>query len=267
MGNPENRRTSDAADAVLAAIAVGSAALVAIAYWLAFRGQSLGGPEAWGWFGDYFTGLVGPAIGLVTVFLVVRTLKVTREEASETRSKLEAQLAQMQHDSRSADLHRRLEGALREWDTHTAKRSEGQVGFKLSGGSENFSGSPAELFSRSDLVAVMARAFADGRAAELAAPWDTRFLEIQNLLSEIAEYCAAYDAHAGNHDLTDFYRRRVNLGLRALACIGRVSDDVIRTLSIGRKLGDIGKFTPNPRVNAVMNAQGERGPHEGTPPG
>lgn len=61
-----------------------------------FGGLSLSSePERWGQFGDYLGGVVNPAVGLVTVFLVVISIAIQRRE-------LRASLVEMRHANEAA---------------------------------------------------------------------------------------------------------------------------------------------------------------------
>lgn len=63
-----------------------------IAYLIVFRHQPLGGPEEWCELGDYLGGVINPVVGIVTVVLVVMTLRVTRAEAQAARAQIAEQL-------------------------------------------------------------------------------------------------------------------------------------------------------------------------------
>lgn len=72
------------------------AIFVAGLYMWKFRGGSLSNePEKWGQFGDYLGGVVNPAVGLVTVFLVVISIAIQRRE-------LRASLTEMRHANEAA---------------------------------------------------------------------------------------------------------------------------------------------------------------------
>jgi len=94
-----------------------------LAYALSFRSHQWGSPADWALFGDYLGGVVNPVIGVVTVILIVETLAVTRKEAADTRKlmhaqarQLEDQVAHLKQEQKLADMHRRLEGVLIEWN-------------------------------------------------------------------------------------------------------------------------------------------------------
>ncbi len=78
-------------------MAVALFALVVVAvYILRFAGSGLSNdPGQWGQFGDYLGGVINPAVGVVTVFLIVASVTIQRRE-------LRASLKEMQHANESA---------------------------------------------------------------------------------------------------------------------------------------------------------------------
>ncbi|WP_294991308.1 hypothetical protein [uncultured Stenotrophomonas sp.] len=81
---------------ILAAIALGAA------YLIRFHSHPLGDPDSWGQFGDFLGGLLNPLVGIVTVLMVLETLRITRREAADTRAALEHQRLEMHEQTRHA---------------------------------------------------------------------------------------------------------------------------------------------------------------------
>src|SRR4051812_44080053 len=50
--------------------------------------------EAWGQFGDFMGGVVNPFVGIFTILLLIRTLRLQRQELAETRAEMVRQGAE-----------------------------------------------------------------------------------------------------------------------------------------------------------------------------
>ncbi|KAA9001525.1 hypothetical protein FJU31_06105 [Stenotrophomonas cyclobalanopsidis] len=72
-----------------------AALLLSAAYLVRFHAYPFGDPDSWGQFGDFLGGMLNPLVGIVTVLLVLETLRVTRQEAADNRAALEHQRAEM----------------------------------------------------------------------------------------------------------------------------------------------------------------------------
>lgn len=126
--NGEGKDKADGQDRDRWIVVIGAFVLfgVVLAYTIAFGVVSslpFGGPGTWGEVGDYVGGLVNPVVGLATVVLVVRTLRVMRMEAADTRWELSKQTghleAQVRHFERREtfeEIRKRLDGALSDWN-------------------------------------------------------------------------------------------------------------------------------------------------------
>jgi hypothetical protein len=206
-----------------------------------FRNFTLGDPNSWGDFGDYFGGVVNPIIGIVTVILVVRTLQATRAESELTRDEMKTQtalfVAQLEHYGREqklAELHKRLDGALYAWNLAVAKEYE-YLDLMLLG--EQTGSAPKRLdaiLNRSALLTHLENMKSKTNWNAVSDSWVTLLDECANLLREMGQYCADYDAVAGNRILSDFYRRRVNLAMRIMTVVGLVGDATREQLAVGR---------------------------------
>lgn len=188
------------------------AAMVAVCtYAFFFHLQEIGGPEQWGQFGDYFGGVINPIIGLVTVILIVITLKVTRDEAKSTRNEMDAQLKHLSTQAVLSDMYRRLEGLMLEWDRrlsvvapHSLQTSSVQ---NLKVRWTNVTLREA-LESPQTLQLVKERADGGSEAYrdQALAVFST---DLVPLLQELVTYCDEYDAMAKSTYLSDFYKMRV----------------------------------------------------------
>ena len=74
---------------------------VAFVYAFLFGSGGLGGTEEFARFGDYIGGVVNPLLGLLTIFLLVRSLKVQSEELKLSRQELANSASEM---AKSNDL-------------------------------------------------------------------------------------------------------------------------------------------------------------------
>lgn len=209
-----------------------------------WRRYSLGGPEAWAQFGDYFGGLVNPVVGIVTVILVVRTLNATRAESDLTRLEMRAQTAlfsaqleRYDKEKKLAELQKRLDGALVAWNAALSQQ-HGDLRSDLLPDSEIF-GTPytfGKIFGEANILTEIDEAKASGNpwTYVYGRRWAARAEGTANLLREIALYCIEYDEEAGDRLLTDFYRRRVAQGLRVLSAVGLVQPKTFDALRIGQ---------------------------------
>lgn len=226
--------------ATVAAFAVG----IFCAYFFYFifvdRGQP-GGPESWGAFGDFFGGIVNPVVGIATVILVVRTLNTTRMEAKETRQQLEEQTAllkaQVAHAERAqalAEIQKRLDGALADWDTQMDMPSPTLIRLRSTGEvvEERQSVSSRAILHDPMLTFELQSLSAVATAALVKQHWRDTFHAAIGILWELSEYCVEYDAMAGDTKLTDYYRRRVQLPLRAFGALGIVPETLSSKLRI-----------------------------------
>lgn len=78
---------------------VSAALLFSAAYLVRFHAHPFGDPDSWGQFGDFLGGLLNPLVGIVTVLLVLETLRVTRREAADNRAALEHQRREMERQT------------------------------------------------------------------------------------------------------------------------------------------------------------------------
>lgn len=202
----------------------------AIAYVAAFGRGELGGVEEWAQFGDYFGGLVNPAVGLVTVVLVVITLRVTREEAASTRREMALQLSHLSTQAVLGDMHKRLEGLMAEWERRVTEVAASALqGTTIENGAVNWT----TLTVREALENAAYKARLEDRRAKHQG--DVPFCEstlkslqpvLPPLLQELGQYCQEYDALSENGHLTMFYKRRVRSIAEVLDLGGLLSEDV-----------------------------------------
>lgn len=232
---------SDPINGVKYILAVALFALLAIgAYALYFSVYLIGGPADWGQFGDYFSGIVNPVIGIVTVVLVVETLKATRAEADLTRQEMTAQTAlfssqlqRYERESHLSELQKRLDGALAAWNVAMEQEFPNLEG-RLLGYAAPTRSNLRAMFARSTVETEVSAAMERDTWKFQAPNWDIVLDEPANILRELAIYCSDYDEAVGNRVLTDFYRRRVNMALRAMKMVGLVQPKTEAALSIGR---------------------------------
>ena len=228
------------ADEWIAWLVCAAAFTVVGIYIATFARLPLGDPGDWAAFGDYITGTLSPVVGLATVWLVVRTLRITRAEAAETRaelalqtSQLQAQVAHLRDERQRLDVLRKLDGILAEWNGRVERtfvgHLRGPVGLAVV--------REAERRTIRDILVHHPRA--DLRATlgdELIGDDLQRALEgLQDLLDEIAGYFDEYEALVeGSTSVTDYYRRRLRYPARTLRELGIVPQDTFRKIRIRR---------------------------------
>jgi hypothetical protein len=155
----------------------------------------VGGPEQWAWFGDYFGGIVNPACGIITAFLVVRTLRVTREEAADSRAELQRQnefIAQQMREARTesvaSDLRRTVEMVFRLWGAASGASSHVWTG--PSEKNDQLSMTRQTVISWSQSASDMAktkRGLESAHREKLKDQWQKFFAQPVDVLTELAE--------------------------------------------------------------------------------
>jgi len=205
------------------ATAVAALAAV-IAYFIAFRQHPVGGPEEWGQLGDYLGGVINPVVGIVTVVLVIMTLRTTRQEAREARAQIAEQLAYMDRQSVLADMQKRLEGVMAEWERVMARSAP----HAFLGKNMELARTIRQVFEDIDLLAYLRRIPEPPPGANRLG--DHRFnvfkLDVLPLVYEMDDYCRQYDATAKTRHLTDFYRNRMKQAVEMLSRAGVMTDSV-----------------------------------------
>lgn len=122
-GDTYEKLASSARITVLAALLF--AFLVVSAYVMHFsQGQFSGAPENWGQFGDFIGGVINPAVGLATVYLVFVSITLQRKE-------LQASVAELKASNESA-ARQNFEQSLFAWlRTYQALLSDIRVGDRV----------------------------------------------------------------------------------------------------------------------------------------
>jgi uncharacterized membrane protein len=198
----------------------------------------IGGPDAWGLFGDYFGGIINPVVGLVTVLLVVRTLKATRAEAKETRDEmssqtrlLEDQARRYQIESELKEHQKRLDGVLAEWN-QLANEVRPSLSDDVIGRGSRPPHTLNSLLRRPDMFDLIKQVKAKQEDFQNNArlEWMVVLEPEITLLAEMAEYCAEYEAASGSRALADFYRRRVFLAFITFKLMGVLPEFVLQWL-------------------------------------
>jgi hypothetical protein len=205
-----------------------------------------GGSSNWGQLGDYVGGLINPIVGIVTVVLVIRTLRVTRQEAKETRYQLELQTEHLEKQVRHFEqqqildsIRKKLDGVLVDWkaamdlsilDLHLVSRESGEPYF-----ADKEFRSTWQLLYDPDLPGLLRGMRKHRLYTSFHANWHQRFEPCLMLLDELDEYCSELDAASGDPKLANFYRRRIQLPLRAFRAVGIAGDDEFKSLNVGIK--------------------------------
>lgn len=226
----------------LRVVAFGIVACLAYFAFFVTRRFEIGGPEAWGQFGDFFGGLVNPVVGIVTVILVVRTLHETRKASDLTRLEMQEQtrlfaiqLDRYDREAKLSELQKRLEGALAAWNLAMSQEYESlEADLIKAGVAPGHAPTFGQMFANSTIENQIVISIGDSDWPRMARNWERLAHEPINLLRELGQYCDDYDKEVGNRILTDFYRHRVNGGMRALYAAGFVLPDTYQKLKVGR---------------------------------
>lgn len=239
---------------LLIAVVVALAVIVFyVAFHWAWRGAGIGNPDAWGTFGDYFSGTMNPLLGLFTLALLLATLNVTRKVRDDTAEMMEdqrkalaaqqqsmieqitllrAEAQERQQKSKLETIEGRLAAALEAWrelcDNATIRRDHNTT-FRL----RNVLYSKIEWndfkarqgFSRDDPQNDEWKGKAK-RALDVAGG-----SELKNLIPEFAQYCSDYEAAGGDRLVTNFYRSRLEQPLQRLVSVDYIDQHVARYLA------------------------------------
>lgn len=214
-------------DLKIAMPAVLAAGVALMAYVAVFADRAIGGPSDWASFGDYFGGLLNPIIGIVTVLLVVRTLKATREEAELTREQLRQQIEHSRLELLLGEMHKRLEGVYAEWLRAGEDGASDVVRLSQKAGPTSIPG-PHKVGTilNDSSFQEGARPLADsGWGDHYVEAWTRGYGRYANLLREISEYCEQYERKVGNAILADFYRKRVFMAATTLNAMKVLADN------------------------------------------
>ena len=235
MKEPEENLLSalETALAILAFIAMIAAVT---AFYIVFRSNVAGGPESWSNFGDYFSGVLNPIIGLITVVLVVLTLRVTRKEAADTRQKMEDQLRLMRDDQQRQDVKRRLDGLLAEWNRVLGEPPDEvmlmdvqrsvPLPFEVSCIRHMVETPEIHSFLCDQRVQFQ---ITYGREPLLLVPsWNALNANVVPLVHELDRCCDMHESMAGNSNLSDFYRNRVVRAVTTLEVVGLITPETSR---------------------------------------
>lgn len=211
---------------LLLLIALAAMVVAVVVYAVHFEAHPIGDPSAWSQFGDYFSGVLNPVIGIVTVVLVVITLRTTRQEAADTRRQMEGQIDHLERQAKLTEMHKRLDGVLAEWNRQLDDQAPG--GFQVRE-KNPFTGEHSmsrrtvrdvveSLELRSSLLKLK------GESANpsefVARGWQGFNRNLVPLLSELDQYCVEYEQVAKSKHLTDFYKARVRAALTTLKIAG-----------------------------------------------
>lgn len=201
-----------------------------MAYVLNFNGNPPGEPEDWAGFGDFFGGVINPVIGLVTVILVVVTLKVTRQEANDTREKMDEQLVLMRNDQKRQDIKRRLDGLLVEWNRVMDEKPSGRMTSEIGHDKDGLFSTNRRLMESPEVRAYLRQqrklhreTYPDFPDAEYVyKPWAEVIHDIAPLVREVDQCCIRYAERFYDSELPEFYRNRIRRAVDSLQVAGYV---------------------------------------------
>lgn len=216
-----------------------------LSYAVYFTGYPAGGPESWAHFGDYFGGVLGPLIGMVTVYLVYRTLLVTRDLRDDSSRMLadQREALQRQFESMDAQVHilrdeakarvladrlqsieRRLEGVLNDWNQTMTQTS-------LSFGQLSYSAKDL-IYSPKNLVGLR-RSYHDESSMNhaIAASITGSSSQIIPILEELGRYCEEYETAGGGSELPNYYRLRVRPAVQLMIRLHLLKPETGRRLN------------------------------------
>lgn len=257
--------TESATRSTYARVAFLAAVSLLVAYVLRFNGHPWGDPESWGQLGDFFGGFLNPLIGIITVLLVLETLRVTRAEAADNRKELERQWREMEKQTALAreqakyaeqQLDRaegqlalaKLKDELQELQKcldSVVDHLNNSLGYPLKGGlimgvdeagylrfaNSSWSKSAVVEASSSDEIIGLLSSSDISDYYNAADQWGREFVAERQLVVEIAHYCVIYDQRTGGLSwVTHYYKRRAYKLALMLNALKLISEDVLSAL-------------------------------------
>lgn len=212
-------------------------------------GWSIGGPEEWGWFGDYLGGVVGPIIGVATIVLIVRTLKVTRAEGEKARALLIDQLQQYKEDFDGRERARRLELAedrvrwlIGYWDQLIdSVRYHGPVAIDPLSGLMTGCGRTAREILNDPYVRVGAHKLLEDEETKDSATfvWNATFNVCVNALEDIAVALDEFQAAGGTAQMTIAYKKKLAPAVRIFAAVKIIPQRTADQLNVALFMGPL----------------------------
>lgn len=229
------------------ALVVAIAALVAISAYFVFFSTAIpsvpGGPDSWGQFGDYFGGIINPVIGIATVILIVRTLRTTREEAADTRDQLrvqsdhlERQVKGFEKQQELAEIQRRLDGVLADWQARMSERCprlQLADSDKRSFGIGDDGSTVGQILYSDDIWGKAERSAKLAMGRHCLRAWQESFPRLVWLTEEFAAYCREYERLSGNKKFTNYYRQRIQMPIRVLNATDCLKKETYESLTVG----------------------------------
>lgn len=168
--------------------------------------------EKWGQFGDFIGGIVNPALGLVTIMLLLASLglqrqelKLTREEMAKSSKALDEQVKQFERKSLKDDLYARADQVYQEITSVLETKNQLQVGRPGTSGAGT-----VEIPSVKEMMSLNS----SEEQIETNPHMRVAFLRLRDLLPELAYYLELIDnlsPEKSKTTSTDYYRRRVQL--------------------------------------------------------
>ena len=226
-------RSAQWLDIALLVAAFTGGALVVGAYVFRFHAWDIGNPEQWAHFGDFIGGVLNPLIGVITIVLVVMTLRATRLESSRTQDQMRGQVEILKNDQIRLDLQKRLDGVLAEWNRMMDQIADDKVQTRQVGFGNISRHTVREVLEDPHVIYTMRKLNkASPGMGEFVAPnWKDAFGNLLPLLSELDEYCRDYEAETQSRRLTKYYKSRVIVAVRALNAAGIMQGEIYKRLS------------------------------------
>lgn len=203
-------------------VATAVALATAAAYAYHFGAYAAGPPSSWGIFGDFLGGVLNPAFGLITIYLLLANLLNERRSSADEKRR--------QEEDRDLHLHHhRLESALSWWQRR-ARREFFDIGI------------PGQEFLSLQRPVPLEELFWSDEVTKFLLDiypktgWPDAFIEQfrgdLDCLLEIAEYCEEADRIDEKRILSRYYRRRIVDGAAFFLYIEMVPEgyDAIRRL-------------------------------------
>lgn len=244
--SPDEASKEVVRETVYVFVVIAAVVFVLAAYAVAFFGPVSRSGQVWASFGDYVSGVANPIIGIATVVLIARTLKVTRAESAYNRSELQKQVEllgrqfdQFEQHKRLAEMQKRMDGVMADWSSVVDR--PGQVSIAASFNRANRQIESSTYNSRKDLLFALGivpnleSALAHGnnaQSAQLRAVWATEFATEIRLLKELGRYCQEYQEMSRDSSVADYYRLRVAVPVRVLDSTRQFDDDARRALNV-----------------------------------
>jgi hypothetical protein len=218
--------------------------LVSCVYFVNFGASISHSQSIWADFGNYLGGVVGPLLSLLTIFLVLETLRVQREELTLSREELrkssealETQARQFAQKNLKDDLMNRADVVYAEVIRLRGESLNAPIYFRTAAhvaqaaldAGRVTEGPVTPGNSWDDVMKQAVPRYAEMLTAddERARPMVKALTPLTSTLDELSQYLDDIDRLSGDRRATNFYRRRLQTTVLSLQKQGFITNELM----------------------------------------